>query len=67
MELKLILANIKVSMSCNFIKKLLKYYTCKRREVQVNCKGHLTKHPRQCMHMRKIILKVISTNINVFM
>ena len=34
----------KLSMKCNFIKKGLKYYTCKWREVSVNPKGNLTKH-----------------------
>ena len=40
----MLLTNINESMNCNFIKNWINYYTCKRREVQENHKGHLTKH-----------------------
>ena len=52
-EQNVVKSDFNVSMYCDFIRKWSKYYTCKGIEVQVNQKGHLTKHQFSSMYEPK--------------
>ena len=57
-------SDFNVSMYCDFIKKWLKYYTCKECEDEVNRKGHLTKL-QEAVHVDNV--KYIKSEQNIIL
>ena len=56
-------SDFNVSMYCDFIKKWLKYYTCKECEDEVNRKGHLTKL-QEAVHVDNVKYIIIKSEQN---
>ena len=59
-------SDFNVSMNCDFIKKWLKYHTCKECEDEVNRKGHLTKI-QEAVHVDNIKYIIIKSEQNTIL
>ena len=59
-------SDFNVSMYHDFIKKWLKYYTCKECEDEVNRKGHLTKL-QEAVHVDNVEYIIIKTEQNIIL
>ena len=59
-------SDFNVSMYCDFIKKRLKYYTCKECEDEANRKGHLTKLQEE-VHVDNVKYIIIKSEQNIIL